>query len=192
MIAFLIRHAETASQGILGQRAEASLNAAGEKQSASLSAHFRNVSLAAVLSSPLRRAMQTAQRIAAINVPLIPEDALREVNFGDWDNRTFADLEESEHWRTFHRFRSGSRYPGGEMMIEVQARLVALLERSSRHYGDASVAFVSHADVIRCAVCHYLGTPLDLALRIRIDTASSTTLRLDEHGVEVIGVNEKA
>lgn len=168
------------------------MNTEGETQARELAQRLRNVSFAAVLTSPLGRAVETARAITeGREISPIVEDTLREVDFGSWDNRTFADLSATEGWRTFHRFRSGARYPGGEMMIEVQARIVALLERSTREFGDAPVAFVSHADVIRCAVCHYLAIPLDLALRVRIDMASVTTIRLWTGGVEVLTLNEK-
>ena len=56
-------------------------------------------------------------------------DELNELDFGDWTNQKLTDLHALEEWRQFNRFRSGSRVPNGEAMIEVQCRLLRLIER---------------------------------------------------------------
>jgi broad specificity phosphatase PhoE len=77
-------------------------------------------------------------------------------------------------------------------MIEVQARVVGLLERLSGQYGEQVIALVSHADVIRSAVCHYLGIPLDFWLRLAVEPASITTLRISDWGAELLGLNDRS
>lgn len=190
MISILIRHALTPAQDRLGQRAGIALSEAGAEQAARLAERLRPREIAAVFSSPLTRAMETAAAVAGPRgLAVIPDLALREVETGDWDGRAIGDLSVFESWKYFNIFRSGTRCPGGEMMIEVQARVAAFLERAAREYRDAAIAVVSHADVIRAAVCHYLAIPLDLSLRVQISPASVTTLRLHECGAEVLGLN---
>jgi len=146
--------------------------------------------MAAVFTSPILRAVQTAEAILeGRSVPMILDAALREMDVGEWDGRKFGELLGSEAWQRFNTFRSGTRAPGGEMMLEVQARAIGFLEHAVHEYRDRAIAVVSHADVIRGAICHYLGIPLDLASRIAIEPASVSTLRLSECGVEVMGVN---
>jgi broad specificity phosphatase PhoE len=192
MIALLIRHASIPAQDTLGQRALIPLNTLGEAQARRLADRLKSVDVEAVFTSPLTRAVQTANALAAgRNIPVLTETTLREVDVGEWDNRSFAGLDAIESWKFFNTFRSGTRPPGGEMMLEVQARVVGFLERLTHEYGDATVAVVSHADVIRCAVCHYLGIPLDLSLRVQIRPASITTLRLSPWGAELVNLNDK-
>ena len=155
-----------------------------------MSDRLKEVELAAVFTSPILRAVQTAEMIVeGRGVPMILDAALREMETGAWDGRRFRELEASAEWRKFNTFRSGTRAPGGEMMLEVQARAAAFLEHASREYRDRVIAVVSHADVIRGAICHYLGIPLDLSLRVQIEPASVSTLRLSECGAEVLGLN---
>jgi probable phosphoglycerate mutase len=191
VVAFLIRHATIPAQDTLGDRDGISLSEAGRKEAAGLADRLGRVDLAAVFTSPLTRAQETAHAIADTRgLRIITETALREVDVGRWNGRKIEQVSRLDSWKRFHRFRSGARFPDGEMMIEVQTRVVSFLERVSREYGDRSIAVVSHADVLRCAVCHYLGIPLDLALRVRISPASVTTLVLGEDGVELAALNE--
>jgi broad specificity phosphatase PhoE len=191
MRTFLIRHAAIAASDRLGQREAERLTAEGREQASKLAGRLAGMEIAAVFSSPLTRAMETAQLIAErAGVAVIVESALREVDAGEWENRTFEELAKAERWKRYNSFRAGTRPPGGEMMLEVQARTAAFLERASREYPNATVCAVSHADVIRAAVCHYIGVPLDLALRLRIDTASVTILRIEDWGAELQRLND--
>ncbi len=166
------------------------MNDKGIAQTAALRERLKDAGVAAVFSSPIRRALETAEAIACGRV--IIEPALSEVNFGEWEGRTFSELHRVESWKRFNTFRSATRVPGGEMMIEVQARVVGLLERLSGQYGEQVIALVSHADVIRCVLCHYLGMPLDFLLRLAIEPASITTLRISEWGAELLGLNSRS
>src|SRR5262249_50851195 len=147
MIALLIRHALISARDTLGQRAPVSLSDEGEAQARRLADRMRGRELAAGITSPLAPAVGAARGGGeAKQVPLIMDHALREVDVGEWENRTISDLSPFDSWKYFNTFRSGTRCPGGEMMIEVQARVVASLERLTREYGESTVAIVSHAD----------------------------------------------
>lgn len=102
----------------------------------------------------------------------------------------FAELDRREDWRRFNQFRSGTRAPGGELMIETQARMIRELEiLRERHSGD-TVAVVSHADPLRTVIAFVLGVPLDLMLRLEIGTASLSVVRMDAWGACVLRLNE--
>jgi broad specificity phosphatase PhoE len=191
VVALLIRHASISAHDTLGRRAEVPLDANGETQAAGLAHRLKNIELAAVFSSPILRALQTAEKIGRErDVPVIIEAALREFEVGNWDGRKFSELDADESWKWFNRFRSGTRPPGGEMMIEVQARVVAFLERVSREYRHRNIAIVSHADVIRSAISQYLGVPLDLSFRMKIEPASISVLHISECGAELTALND--
>ncbi|MGH9559526.1 MAG: histidine phosphatase family protein [Bryobacteraceae bacterium] len=190
MTALLIRHAMTDMQDTLGERAGLPLSAEGQAQARRLAVSLQRENLAAIFTSPIARAVETAAIVAeARGLTPISDASLREIDVGDWNNRTVESLAGEDSWKFFNSFRSGTRCPGGEMTIEAQTRVVVFLERISRQYPDATVAIVSHADVIRAAICHYLGVPLDLSLRLRISHASISTLALHEFGAELIALN---
>jgi broad specificity phosphatase PhoE len=123
-------------------------------------------------------------------VRIAPE--LDEIDFGDWTDRSFEELDGLERWRRFNQFRSGTRSPNGESMIEVQARFLALAERLAEDHGEDRVALVSHGDVIRAALAHYLGIHLDLFQRLEISPASLSVVRLDSYGPKVLMINGSA
>jgi probable phosphoglycerate mutase len=192
-LCLLIRHAVTDHVGHVlgGWTPGIHLNDLGVRQAASLAQKLATLELAAIYASPLERAQETAARIAArhrVGVQTAPE--LGEVRFGRWTARSFAELDADEAWERWNHMRSAARAPGGESALEVQARIVALLERVRIAHPDACVAVVSHADVIKLALVHALGSPIDLMRRIEISPASVSTLMLDRLEVRVLGVND--
>jgi len=116
-------------------------------------------------------------------------ERLAEVRAGEWTGQDFADLERDPRWQTYNLFRSGVRPAGGELAAEVQARLVAEMERLRVERPDAVMAVFSHADPIRAAVAYNAGIPLDLLLRIHIEPASLTTIEVNDWGPLLRGVN---
>ncbi len=187
----LIRHAQVPIQDRIGLRAELPLSEEGESNARMLGERLRRVEVAGVFSSPLRRTMQTAHAIAkGRGVRVIEEAALVEVNPGEWDNRTFRDLASEPSWKFFNTFRSGTRIPSGEMMIQVQSRVVTFLEKISHEFHGRAVAAVSHADVIRAAICHYTGIALDLSLRVEISPASVSVLEIEDWGARLVRLND--
>jgi len=189
----LVRHAlcDPVGTAIAGRATGVMLNAAGETQAARLGSRLRALPIEAVYSSPLERARQTAAPIAAarhVEVELL--EGVGEIDFGEWTGRTLVELDGGIGWRRFNSFRSGTRVPGGELIVEVQARAVAALGALRERHPDGVVAVVSHGDVIKAALAYYLGMPLDLMQRLDIDPASTSTLVLDADGVRVLRLND--
>lgn len=188
----LIRHGETAALGreIMGWRAGWSLNAKGRDQAAGLAARLAHYPIHAIYTSPLERAVETAGILAAPHGIEPRQDAdFGEVRFGEWEGLKFEELDRLEGWRLYNRFRQGVRPPGGEMLIEVQARVVRKLQELALEHRDASVAVVSHGDALRSALAYYLGMPLEMILRFEISTASLSVLHLAEWGARVMSLN---
>ena len=119
------------------------------------------------MSSPLERARETAAAIAEpAGLPVEIDPALIEIDFGDWTGSRFEALHGSEAWRRYNAFRGTACSPGGEAMLDVQARAVAAMVRGREAHPGAELVLVSHADVIKAALAHFLGAPLDLFQRI--------------------------
>ena len=108
---------------------------------------------------------------------------------GEWSGLTFEELDRRPEWRQFNTVRSMTRVPGGETMLELQARMVNELESVRKRHPDRQVAVVSHADPIRAAVCYFAGIPLDFSNRIAIDPASVSVVELDGDAPRLVRLN---
>src|SRR5918992_6339647 len=170
-----IRHAATDcfSSRLAGRDANVHLSAAGRVEGRRLAHSLKRQGIGKIYSSPQPRARETAQFLGELlgdSVEILPE--LDEIDYGEWTGRTFEELRGIAQWREFNSARSCTRIPNGEPMVEVQARVLALLERLCQRHPAMTVALVSHADIIRAALAHCLGMPLDLLLRLEISPAS--------------------
>ena len=145
----------------------------------------------AVFSSPLERARETADAVAAPHgLTPVAVDDLGEIRFGDWEGLTIGELDRRDDWRRYNTFRSGTRPPGGELMIEVQARMVRRLQCLAQRHAEEVVAVVSHGDPLRSVIAYYLGIPLDHLVRFEVFTASTTVLELSEWTARVLAINQ--
>ena len=187
-----IRHAATdcVATRIAGRDANVHLSAGGTLQGRRLARSLKQLDIAQVYSSPQPRARETAEFLGELlddSVKIAPQ--LDEIDYGEWTGRSFNDLRIIAQWRDFNSLRSCTRIPGGELMIEVQARVLGLMESLCRRHPAMTVALVSHADVIRGALAHCLGMPLDLMLRLEISPASISMVVIDQYGPRVLCVN---
>jgi probable phosphomutase (TIGR03848 family) len=188
----LVRHAtcDPVGRSLAGRAPGVLLNAEGRAQAARLAELLRAAPITAVYSSPLERAAETAAAIALPRAQrVIVDDRLTELDFGDWTGQSLDALQPDESWRHFNGFRSGTRPPAGELMLEAQARAVDALLAARESHGDESVAMVSHGDVIRAVLAYFLAIPLDLASRLEITPASVSVLELHAWGPRVLRVN---
>ncbi|HWI05861.1 MAG TPA: histidine phosphatase family protein, partial [Acidimicrobiales bacterium] len=92
-------------------------------------------------------------------------------------------------WKIVHSYPSGFRFPGGESFVEMQTRTVSALERLRHAHPGQTIVAVSHADTIKAAVAHALGTHLDLFQRIVISPCSVTAVAYGDGGPTVLSVN---
>lgn len=189
----LIRHAPTAETGrsLTGRLAGHSLSAEGKAMAEALGERLRAVRFAAIYSSPLERTKETADAIArAQRKPVLLHKGLLEVDYGDWAGRTLKSLYRLQAWRVVRNNPSRVRFPNGESLIEAQSRVVATCEELAQRHRRQVVALVTHADVIKAAVSHYLGQPLDFFNRIAVAPASVTVLDLSADGpVRLVTLN---
>lgn len=188
----LIRHAEYDGLGsILAGRAPGiRLNEAGGREALALAGRLGELPISAVISSPLERTLETAAPLAArLGLAPIISEALLELDFGDWQGRPFAELHDQAGWLDWNKFRSGTLPPGGESMLDAQARIVRALLGWRLRYGAAAVALVSHSDLIKAALAYFLAAPLDLFGRIELRPASASILELETWGARLLLLN---
>ncbi len=188
----LIRHGsyDQLGQVLTGCSGAYALNEQGRAEAVSLARTLSDVGLVAVFTSPLQRARETASPIAAraeLEVMIDPD--LSEIEFGDWTGAAFADLHHRPEWQVFNRFRSSRAPPGGESMLAVQQRAVSAMMRICARWPDGNVAVISHADVIKAILAHFLGVPLDLFQRIEVAPASRSIIRIFPADVRIDAIN---
>jgi broad specificity phosphatase PhoE len=193
---FLIRHAErTGDQDLLAGRTPGfHLTATGREQATKLARHLAAEPIRHVFSSPMERARETAEPLArqlGLVVEVLP--AIHEIDSGQWTGQLFRELDAGDAtWRRFNRVRSLTRIPGGESMVEVQARFINALLELHQTFPDDDIALVSHADPIKIALAAFLGAPLDFYDRLEIGLASVSEVALDHGGARVRRINDTA
>ena len=147
--------------------------------------------LGAVISSPLERATETAQFIAGPQaLEVSTDEGLNELDFGEWMGKPFSDLNQLPGWHKYNRVRSTARAPHGESLVEVQARAWSSLAAIAADFDNATVAVVTHGDVIRALLILLLGMPIDHILRLEIAPASVSEVIVTEGAPVVQSVNQ--
>jgi probable phosphoglycerate mutase len=189
----LVRHAVTAQTGPLlsGRTPGIDLSEPGMEQAEALGARLVGVPITAVYASPIERTTQTAAAVARHHgLPVRPLAGVLEADYGEWTGGRIADLAKTDLWKTVQRAPSRARFPAGESLAEMQARMVTALEAVvADHAGDV-VVVVSHADPIKAAIAHYTGLHLDLFQRIVVSPASVTVFELSSYGATMVKCND--
>lgn len=191
-VLLLVRHGETDWLGerLASRLPDVHLNAKGREHAERLAAMLQPLSLAAVYSSPLERAMETAEPTArAVGKSIIPCELLQEVDFGELTGKAFTELRETDLWQLVHHNPAEVKYPGGESLGEAQKRAVRAVEEIHAQYESGIVALFTHSDTIRLAVAHFLQMPLAAYHALVTDPASVSVLYYTRKAVHVIGLN---
>jgi probable phosphomutase (TIGR03848 family) len=193
----LIRHGENdfvKSSKMAGRIAGIHLNEKGRKQAEALGEALKDFPITAIYSSPLERAMETAQPIAqARKLEVIQEPNLLEADLGKWEGRSWKVLRLTKAWKVVQNAPSRFRFPEGESFAEAQLRYANALERITKKHNKPKdiVAAVFHADPIKLAVSYFLGLPLDQFQRLSCNTGSLTMLHLSESGANLVTLNQR-
>jgi probable phosphomutase (TIGR03848 family) len=177
----LARHATTAATGarLGGWTKGVHLDAKGRAQAEAAATRLSDVPLAAVYASPLERTQQTARGIARTHgLRVRTRVGIGEVDYGRWTDEPLAKLRRRKLWSTIQATPSRVTFPGGESIRGAQARAVDALEEIAEAHTGEIVAAVSHADIIKAALAHFLGMPLDAFQRLVVDPASLSVVHL--------------
>jgi len=173
----LLRHGQTAlsAERRFAGRGDIPLTDLGLEQAAAAAARLaKRGGIDLVLTSPLRRAQQTAQAVAvAVGVPLAVDDDLSETDFGSWEGMTFGEVmgrwpDEMTAWMA----DPDASPPGGESFAAVAVRVNAALDRLLAANQGQTVVVVSHVTPIKTIVCRALLAPAAALFRIHLDVAA--------------------
>jgi probable phosphomutase (TIGR03848 family) len=189
-VVLVVRHGLTASTGkaLTGWLPGITLDDRGEAQAAALGERLAQLPLAAIISSPLERCVQTATAIAVRQAgsdhagsPTVEiDDRVGECQYGDWTGQPLRKLARDPLWRVVQAHPSAVRFPGpdGEYMLSMQQRAVtAVRDWNAKLGADAMYLVCSHGDVIKAILADALGMHLDMSQRIQVDPCSVSVIR---------------
>jgi probable phosphoglycerate mutase len=190
----LIRHGENEyvkTGRMAGRLPGVHLNEKGRGQAQALADKLAEAPIKAIYSSPLERAMETAEPLAkALGLEICQRPGLMETDIGEWQGQKVKGLSRLKIWRTVQRNPSIFRFPGGETFTEAQHRIVQELSGiAALHDPKDVVACFSHSDPIKMAVAFFIGLPLDLFQRLSVSTGSITALYIGEGGSSLLNLN---
>ncbi|MDX1690220.1 MAG: histidine phosphatase family protein [Acidimicrobiia bacterium] len=185
----LLRHAPTAETGtvLTGRTAGVPLHEEGAAIAGAVAERLAGTEVRAVYTSPVLRCRQTAQAVADVHgLDPIRVRGLEEVDYGSWAGRRLKDLARLKRWEELFVAPSRVRFPDGETLKEVQDRAVAAVEAIAADHPKDTVVLVSHGDVIKAILAHYLGSPLDLFQRLHVSTASVSVIDVPTKGAPAV------
>lgn len=188
----MVRHAVTEHTGkrLSGWMEGIALNEEGREQADQVGESLASVEFEGIYSSPIERTNETARAIASHHsLRVQTRRGLGEVEYGGWTNRPLRSLMRTKLWSTVQRFPSAARFPDGESLREVQTRALTEIEKIASEHPKGKVCCVSHGDVIKLVLAHYLGVHIDLFQRIVIAPASVSVFSLSERGPVILSLN---
>ena len=191
-----IRHGETAwnAESRLQGQIDVPLNPRGRAQAATLAEALRGEGLAAVVSSDLGRAWQTALALAGpLGLPLSAESGLRERGFGVLEGLTYAEIErqQPEMARRWRQREPDFEPEGGESLVRFSARCLATADRLAAAHAGQAVALVCHGGVLDCLYRAAAHIPLDVSRTWALGNASINRLLRSPHGFSRVGWDDR-
>lgn len=187
----LIRHGITDwnLEGKVQGQSDTQLASDGIYQARMLIAHFPFETVDAVYSSDLQRAMRTADFISnKFNLETIPVKEMREINFGNWEGRSFENIakEEPTEFKKFFVQPDMLMFKGGESFAELQSRVMLSLKKIVRLTGDdKQIVIVTHGAVIRVIIAAILEMPIRKIWSIQQSNTSVNILRYDNDSYSI-------
>ncbi len=193
-VVLFIRHAsyDYVKEGRLAGRLPGiHINALGQREADELARRLNHIPIAAIYSSPLERAVDTARAIALCQkLDVQIRGDLGELDCGEWTGKLIKELDKSDGWKILQGRPSEFSMPGGESMTAMQQRMVGAIDAIVKQHPKQVIAIVSHADPLKAAIAHYLGMDLNQFQRIIINPASVTVFFLEGENAALFRLND--
>jgi broad specificity phosphatase PhoE len=191
----LVRHGETAwnaSEVFRGQ-IDVPLNENGIKQAQLLGKYLSKKKIDVIYSSPLQRAMETAEAIAdgrSLEINVAP--ALIDMNFGEWQGLTVTEVKRrfSEVYKSWLETPAETIIPTGESLEDVRNRAYAFLRDAIVKHAGMNIVLVSHRVILKVLICALLGIGNAGFYNIRLDTAGITCFEVGNGQVVLVSHND--
>jgi broad specificity phosphatase PhoE len=191
----IVRHGSTEwnEQERFRGLADIGLSELGIRQAEATCVRLANLPVSKIYTSPLRRALQTANIIARPHkLEPIPLDGITDINFGKFQGLSFAEAEEKykEIFSLWMRNPEKVTFPGGESLAEVRERSSSALDEIIAGLKDETVIFVSHKVVIGMLICHYLGLKDSQFRQVAQDTCAVNTFNRQSDNIYAVMLND--
>jgi broad specificity phosphatase PhoE len=159
---YLVRHGQTAwnKEEIFRGRSDIPLNETGLKEAELAGEYLRKKEIHVIYSSPLSRALQTAQKIGQFhNLEVRPLDGMIDMSFGGWEGKSLEEVREKdkERYQLWIEEPHRVKFPGGESLEEVRIRSMAALEEVIQKHPGKTLVLVSHRVINKVLICGILG-----------------------------------
>ena len=192
-ILYLVRHGSTewnedGRKRFQGTR-DIPLSLEGYRQAENLAGYFQTKQVSGILSSPLRRATETAERICkgrhGLTVSVTP--ILREMEFGVWEGLFVSDVQRlwPETWTQWMETPQSARIPAGESLLSLFSRANQMLELVLHHPGNALI-LVGHGAILRAIITILRGLPAEHLNRVRLRNGALTAFDLSSREYQVV------
>jgi len=192
----LVRHGETAwnqERRIQGGSSDTDLSEVGKEQAARLGLELKDTEISAIYSSPLKRALDTAQAIASYhNLTVQIETDLREMEVGELEGVSIADMGTS-FGQFLLNWRQGlgtAKLPGGESVAELADRVWATVQSIKNKHDHGNVVVVSHFFTCVATICKAMGWPLTTIERLRVQTGSISIIDFDDGQTRLVSLSD--
>lgn len=192
---YFLRHGETSysrTGGFCGFT-DAELTPEGELMAEDFASKYAALPWEGIYCSPLQRTVATATPLAGrIGLKLALRDGLKEINYGQWEKRSHAEVKEQyqEDYSKWLAEPAWNAPTGGETAFQIAERSTAVIQEILSRHASGNVLVVSHKATIRIILCTLLGMELGRYRdRINVLTASVSMLKFDSHGpmLEILG-----
>ena len=179
----LIRHGATNMTGTFCGHTDPPLNSVGQEQAQALARLSPKWNIGRIYSSDLKRAIETAHPIAAINgLPILVRTELREISFGDWEGRRWSDIRAEKPDITIPESLLDFCPPGGETFPSFRDRVIRILASIAGECDRQTAAVVTHLGVIYAALSEASSTGRDQAPKYRIEHGSVYPILISRNG----------
>ena len=189
---FLIRHGVNDFTGkrLVGRKPGVHLNEKGREQACLVAESLKIVPFRKIYSSPLERAVETAEPLAQeSSKEIIILGSLAELDFGDWTGKSLRNLHKLPDWKLLLTDPEW-RFPGGESLPEVRNRVREMITEVTSKAGKKDrIAIFTHGDVIRLSVEYLLGMEIGGFHHLHVDTASLTIIEYHDGKSRLLGLN---
>jgi alpha-ribazole phosphatase len=191
----LVRHGETAFNAAetFRGRADVPLNATGLKQAQLLGEYLSKEKIKVVYSSPLQRAVRTAEAIAAphkLKVKLV--ENLNDIDCGEWEGLTLKEVKDryEDIYQDWVDTPEQVRLPGGEGLEDVRRRVFPFVKDAVTRVRDGKIVLVSHRAVNKVLICALLGLDNSFFWNFKLDTGAITRFSFDSNRTALISHND--
>ena len=191
----LVRHGETywnEERRVQGGGSDIRLNDVGVKQAHKLASFLKNENIAVIISSPLQRAVSTAEVLASQHqLPVEVDEGLKEIEVGELEGLSLSTLNTTFSQFLMRWWKGGGseRLPKGESLVELQERSWATIERLLAGNEDGTVVVVSHYFVILAVIFKALNLPLENLPKFKVDPGGVSILEFGDYGTRLVTFN---